>query len=58
MPAARMTVIPGAGHMGPITHSGAVNLEILRHIAASERTFQQREPATSHPAFAASRAVA
>ena len=58
MPAARMAVIPGAGHMGPITHSGAVNLEILRHIAASERTFQQREPATSHPAFAASRAVA
>jgi pimeloyl-ACP methyl ester carboxylesterase len=36
MPAARLAVIGGAGHMGPLTHSSEVNAAIARHIAESE----------------------
>jgi pimeloyl-ACP methyl ester carboxylesterase len=32
MPAARLAVIAGAGHMGPLTHSSEVNAVITRHI--------------------------
>lgn len=30
---ARLTVIAGAGHMGPLTHSGEVNALIVQHLA-------------------------
>jgi pimeloyl-ACP methyl ester carboxylesterase len=33
LPAARLSVIPGAGHMGPLTHAAEVNALIVRHIA-------------------------
>ena len=32
MPAARLAVIAGAGHMGPLTHASEVNAAIARHI--------------------------
>jgi pimeloyl-ACP methyl ester carboxylesterase len=34
-PRGRSHVVEGAGHMGPISHAGAVNAEILRHILAA-----------------------
>ncbi|WP_429322556.1 alpha/beta fold hydrolase [Paraburkholderia sp. GAS448] len=40
MPAARLVVIAGAGHMGPITHTPGVNTAIARHIAESEVGFR------------------
>ena len=36
MPAARLAVIAGAGHMGPLTHASEVNAAIARHIDESE----------------------
>ncbi|WP_162070791.1 alpha/beta fold hydrolase [Burkholderia sp. THE68] len=33
MPAAKLIVVPDAGHMGPLTHAPAVNAAIARHIA-------------------------
>jgi pimeloyl-ACP methyl ester carboxylesterase len=36
MPAARLAVVPGAGHMGPLTHAPEVNAAIARHIAESD----------------------
>ena len=36
MPAARLAVIAGAGHMGPLTHASEVNAAIARHIAEAE----------------------
>jgi pimeloyl-ACP methyl ester carboxylesterase len=41
IPAARLAVIPGAGHMGPLTHVPEVNAAIARHIAGSDAKFQQ-----------------
>ena len=41
MPAARLAVITGAGHMGPLTHAPEVNAAIARHIAESETNFRQ-----------------
>jgi pimeloyl-ACP methyl ester carboxylesterase len=41
MPAARIAVIAGAGHMGPLTHTPEVNAAIVRHIAESEAKFQR-----------------
>jgi len=35
LPAARLVVIRGAGHMGPLTHAPEVNAAIKRHIVAS-----------------------
>lgn len=35
LPAGRMQIFDGAGHMGPITHHAAVNAAIAAHIAAS-----------------------
>lgn len=43
MPDAALTVIDGAGHMGPLTQAGAVNAAIARHI-------QRFEPATGRRA--------
>ena len=39
MPAARLAVIPGAGHMGPLTHAPEVNAMIERHVAQSQAKF-------------------
>lgn len=36
MPSARLAVVGGAGHMGPLTHAPAVNATIARHVAESE----------------------
>ncbi len=36
MPAARLSVIAGAGHMGPLTHASEVNEAIARHIDEAE----------------------
>jgi pimeloyl-ACP methyl ester carboxylesterase len=36
MPAARLAVIAGAGHMGPLTHAAEVNAAIAHHIAKPE----------------------
>jgi len=41
MPAARLAVIAGAGHMGPLTHAPEVNAAIVQHIAESESRFRQ-----------------
>ena len=35
MPASRLAVIRGAGHMGPLTHASEVSAAIARHIAAA-----------------------
>jgi pimeloyl-ACP methyl ester carboxylesterase len=36
LPAARLLVLDGAGHMGPITHAPEVSAMVAQHIAASE----------------------
>ena len=36
MPSARLQIVAGAGHMGPITHAKDVNLAILRQIGEAE----------------------
>jgi pimeloyl-ACP methyl ester carboxylesterase len=41
IPAARLVVIAGAGHMGPLTHGPEVNAAIARHIAESESASRQ-----------------
>jgi pimeloyl-ACP methyl ester carboxylesterase len=35
LPASRLVVIGGAGHMGPLTHAAAVSAAIARHIATA-----------------------
>ena len=36
MPVARIEIVAGAGHMGPLTHASDVNAAIVRHIERSE----------------------
>jgi pimeloyl-ACP methyl ester carboxylesterase len=36
LPSSRLTVVGGAGHMGPLTHAREVSEPIVRHIAAAE----------------------
>jgi pimeloyl-ACP methyl ester carboxylesterase len=36
LPSARLAVVEGAGHMGPLTHAEEVNATIARHIVESE----------------------
>ncbi|MDP2329444.1 MAG: alpha/beta hydrolase [Reyranella sp.] len=36
LPNARLTVVAGAGHMGPLTHAAEVNAVICRHLAGVE----------------------
>lgn len=36
MPRAHLSVVPGAGHMGPITHASAVSELIAKHIRTNE----------------------
>jgi pimeloyl-ACP methyl ester carboxylesterase len=38
LPAARLAVVEGAGHMGPVTHADTVNAAIVRHIAEVDST--------------------
>ena len=35
LPDARLEVIAGAGHMGPLTHAAEVSALIVRHVAAA-----------------------
>jgi pimeloyl-ACP methyl ester carboxylesterase len=51
LPDARLTVVDGAGHMGPLTHWAVVGALIATHIRTSER-------ATPRPFSRSSRAVA
>jgi pimeloyl-ACP methyl ester carboxylesterase len=41
LPAARLSIISGAGHMGPLTHGVVVNQLITSHIAAAETAICQ-----------------
>jgi pimeloyl-ACP methyl ester carboxylesterase len=43
LPNARLTVIPGAGHMGPLTHTAEVNAVIIQHIAGVEAHMRQAQ---------------
>lgn len=36
LPARRLIVIEGAGHMGPLTHADEVSALIVRHIAEAD----------------------
>lgn len=36
LPDARLAVIAGAGHMGPLTHTEEVNAIIIQHLAGVE----------------------
>jgi pimeloyl-ACP methyl ester carboxylesterase len=65
LPAGRLTVVAGAGHMGPLTHGRVVAAEMARHIRAATpakeetRTWQPRTladllGAATQPARAAS----
>jgi pimeloyl-ACP methyl ester carboxylesterase len=45
MPAARIEVVAGAGHMGPLTHGKDVNTAIVRHIDQSEAWLDLAIPA-------------
>jgi pimeloyl-ACP methyl ester carboxylesterase len=36
LPAARLAIVEGAGHMGPLTHADNVNAIIVRHIAEAD----------------------
>jgi pimeloyl-ACP methyl ester carboxylesterase len=45
MPAARLEVVPGAGHMGPLTHGKHVNAAIVQHIERSEAWLDLAIPA-------------
>ncbi|HYF56118.1 MAG TPA: alpha/beta fold hydrolase [Salinarimonas sp.] len=38
LPGARLAIVPGAGHMGPITHGPAVNAPLAAHLVAAEGT--------------------
>lgn len=46
LPHATVEIIPGAGHMGPVTHADAVNGCLTQHLAWAERarTAATREP--------------
>ena len=41
LPAARLAVLDGAGHMGPLTHAAAVNELIVAHLGAAETAIRQ-----------------
>jgi pimeloyl-ACP methyl ester carboxylesterase len=47
LPAARLTVVAGAAHMGPLTHAGEVCALIRRHIAAAEESRAAVRPAAA-----------
>ena len=43
LPAARLAVIDGAGHMGPLTHADAVGACMAAHIDAVEAALSSRD---------------
>ena len=45
MPSARLQVVAGAGHMGPLTHTKEVNAAIVRHIEQAEAWIDLAIPA-------------
>ena len=45
LPRCRIETIPGAGHMGPITHADEVNARILRFLQSHQLTFHPRPAA-------------
>ena len=47
LPAARMAVIDGAGHMGPLTHADAVGACMAAHIGAVEAALRAKMPTTT-----------
>ena len=47
LPDAHLMVMPGAGHMGPLTHAAQVNAAITRHIGASEADSRRGSPCAS-----------
>jgi pimeloyl-ACP methyl ester carboxylesterase len=47
LPAAHLTVVPGAGHMGPLTHAAEVNALVVGHIAETEALARQRRGCAS-----------
>jgi pimeloyl-ACP methyl ester carboxylesterase len=49
LPAARLAVVAGAGHMGPVTHADKVNAAIARHIAEVDSTIWTSEQMTQRP---------
>jgi pimeloyl-ACP methyl ester carboxylesterase len=42
LPAARLIVIEGAGHMGPLTHAPQVSAQIVQHIAKTQAGWPRR----------------
>src|SRR5262245_54128332 len=45
LPVCRLAVVPGAGHMGPLTHASEVAGLIARHIGAVDAAARQERPA-------------
>jgi pimeloyl-ACP methyl ester carboxylesterase len=46
LPHARMVVVSGAGHMGPLTHAAAVNDAIVAHLGAADPAIQHSRRST------------
>src|SRR5262249_28657670 len=44
LPNARLTVVAGAGHMGPLTHAGEVNALIVQHLAGVRAHHSRSQP--------------
>jgi pimeloyl-ACP methyl ester carboxylesterase len=55
LPEARLAVIDGAGHMGPLTHGPAVSELIAGHIVAAEAAIRRRRGGRSRSATIAGR---
>jgi hypothetical protein len=52
LPAARLAVVVGAGHMGPLTHAAAVSQLIAAHIRSAESAMHLRHGCRSGAAAA------
>ena len=52
LPAARLAVIEGAGHMGPLTHADKVNAAIVRHIAEADASICTGQQVNQRPSAA------
>jgi pimeloyl-ACP methyl ester carboxylesterase len=50
IPTVRLSIVPGAGHMGPLTHAAEVNVRFIRHIEATAGRRQDRALAASREA--------
>ena len=51
-PAARLAIVAGAGHMGPLTHAVAVQSLMIEHIAEARAVVPRRRPAAGAGFFA------